>query len=311
MLEQSQNSAPQTPSIVSGLDLYGHSNQNERRFASASAQADALNQMAINKYNNDYNYWLWQQQTAYNSPVEQRRRLEEAGLNPNFNSIEGAGNASSPSPSQAKSGSNMLGAYQASISARAQRLNEVNAVVSGLNDLVKNIGEGFNIYKTYVTTPSFGGENGNPTYRDLLRTSLKWDTDIKGYNASIKRNESFINQLLASFDGDRSLFGENPEGNPLYLSAYGQLMGNSKRGDIAEQTLKNLKQDEQLKSITYSLKQFEKGHLQPLQEALLEAQISNYLSRTGFIDTQNSLYAELKYTGMLIPFALMLFKGLM
>lgn len=44
------------------------------------------------KYNNDYNYFLWQQQAMYNSPAEQVKRLKEAGLNPNYNAIEGAGN---------------------------------------------------------------------------------------------------------------------------------------------------------------------------------------------------------------------------
>lgn len=56
---------------------------------------DAYNQAAMAKYNNEYNYWLWKQQIEYNSPANQVARLKEAGLNPNFNSIDGTGNASS------------------------------------------------------------------------------------------------------------------------------------------------------------------------------------------------------------------------
>lgn len=56
---------------------------------------DAFNQAQMAKYNNDYNYWLWQQQAEYNSPSNQVQRLLDAGLNPNYNAIEGAGNLSS------------------------------------------------------------------------------------------------------------------------------------------------------------------------------------------------------------------------
>lgn len=56
---------------------------------------DAYNQVASSQYNNAYNYWLWQQQAEYNSPSNQVARLKAAGLNPNFNSIDGTGNLSS------------------------------------------------------------------------------------------------------------------------------------------------------------------------------------------------------------------------
>jgi hypothetical protein len=34
------------------------------------------------QYDNEYNYWMWQQQNAYNSPVNQVARYQEAGLSP-------------------------------------------------------------------------------------------------------------------------------------------------------------------------------------------------------------------------------------
>ena len=88
---------------------------------------DAYNQAQMAKYNNDYNYWLWQQQAEYNSPSNQVQRLKEAGLNPNYNSIEGAGNLSSiPSSSGSiapsigrnmnQRTSNMISAFNAMLS---------------------------------------------------------------------------------------------------------------------------------------------------------------------------------------------------
>lgn len=88
---------------------------------------DAYNQAQMAKYNNEYNYWLWQQQAEYNSPSNQVQRLLDAGLNPNYNSIEGAGNLSSiPSSSGSiapsigrnmnQRTSNMISAFNAMLS---------------------------------------------------------------------------------------------------------------------------------------------------------------------------------------------------
>lgn len=88
---------------------------------------DAYNQAQMAKYNNEYNYWLWRQQAEYNSPSNQVQRLLDAGLNPNYNSIEGAGNLSSiPSSSGSiapsigrnmnQRTSNMISAFNAMLS---------------------------------------------------------------------------------------------------------------------------------------------------------------------------------------------------
>ena len=39
-------------------------------------------QMELAKYQNEFNYKMWQQQNAYNSPAAQMARYQEAGLNP-------------------------------------------------------------------------------------------------------------------------------------------------------------------------------------------------------------------------------------
>lgn len=53
-------------------------------------------QMELAKYQNEYNYKMWQEQNAYNSPAAQMARYQEAGLNPMLIYGQGSpGNASS------------------------------------------------------------------------------------------------------------------------------------------------------------------------------------------------------------------------
>lgn len=84
-----QSGAPQMPQIFS-QEALNHAGVKTFGFGKDFSDNYINSQMA--KYNNDYNYWLWQQQALYNSPAEQVKRLKEAGLNPNYNAIEGAGN---------------------------------------------------------------------------------------------------------------------------------------------------------------------------------------------------------------------------
>lgn len=100
---------------------------------------DAFNQAQMAKYNNEYNYWLWQQQAEYNSPSNQVQRLLDAGLNPNYNSIEGAGNLSSiPSSSGSISpsiGRNMNQRTSNLISAFNAMLSSVSTGVDTMSKL--------------------------------------------------------------------------------------------------------------------------------------------------------------------------------
>lgn len=305
MLEQIQNSAPVAPQVVNSQSLDKSGKRiwkDEDLVSSYAASADAQNQLNMAKYNNDYNYWLWQQQTAYNSPEQQVARLKAAGLNPNFNSIEGAGNASSPAPSSGKLQTNFLGAYQASISARAQRLNEINSVVSAFNDLVKNVGQGFDIVRSYSQTPS-----SISSYRDGLRDLLLWNRNKAGHEASIKAVQDRIISLIAT--GDNSLYGDNPMENPLVKGHLGTLGAQGLAGQIAQQKLDNLVKDGALKDVITGLRKFERDELQPLEKQQLEESINNLMSRTQFIDTQNEFYSRIKVGGLLLPFAAMLLKN--
>lgn len=270
-------------------------NASDWKLSAASARADAVNQLNMAQYNNEYNAWLWRMQTEYNSPENQVARLKAAGLNPNFNSIEGAGNASSPSPSTGSLKSNFLGSYQASISARAQKLNEINSVVSAFNDLVKNIGQGLDMYKTYVNTPS-----GPSMYRSDLNTLLHNRAASSSFDATLK-------EVLTSI----AIGEERYSNSPLGLAYLGDFGARAWQSQIAQQKFDNLKADKDLKDITFKLKQYENNELQPKQARKLEEEIENLLSRTRFVDTQDAMYNRLKVGGMLLPFAMMLFKSLL
>lgn len=90
------------------------------------------------KYNNDYNYWLWQQQALYNSPAEQVKRLKEAGLNPNYNAIEGAGNLKDTPSSKADIHSSAGASGRENM---ALTLNYVNSILEAVKKGVETTSE--------------------------------------------------------------------------------------------------------------------------------------------------------------------------
>lgn len=152
-MESNLSSAPQLDIIQSKQD---------RRAAGIShfEYVDAANQARMAQYNNEYNYWLWLQQAKYNSPVEQRKRLEEAGLNPNFQSVE-SGNLSSI-PSSSGSITPSVGRNRAAMVA-----NDIQA----FNAVIKSIGEGIQNVSNIANIPS-----DIPVYRNLLRRFMEHKT---------------------------------------------------------------------------------------------------------------------------------------
>lgn len=81
----------------------------------------------------DYDYQKWQEQNAYNTPAEQRKRYEEAGINPNLVAQQlGSGN----SETQASAGT-------APQMVAAQMMNPSDEIASQANTL-NNIAGGFN-----------------------------------------------------------------------------------------------------------------------------------------------------------------------
>lgn len=121
---------PQLPNLRLGSGKFGP-------FEWSSASADAYNQLLMAEYNNKYNYWLWQQQAEYNSPSNQVKRLKEAGLNPNFNSIEGAGNLGSM-PTSSGSITPSIGRNRAAQVGNV--ISSVNALIGGVSEGIKSLG---------------------------------------------------------------------------------------------------------------------------------------------------------------------------
>lgn len=114
---------------------------------------DDYNNASMQMYNNAYNYWLWQEQMKYNSPAAQVQRLKEAGLNPNFNSIEGTGNAGSIPTAG--------GGYQSSYGQK--HLQAISTGVQVATGLATSVAKGVQALKTFATTPKAIG-----FYRGLL-----------------------------------------------------------------------------------------------------------------------------------------------
>lgn len=159
---------------------------------------DSYNQGEMVRYNNEYNYWLWQQQADYNSPAQQRARLEAAGLNPNYNSVDSGNLGSIPSSS---------GSITPSIG--KNRAIRQQMYVDSFNALVKSIGEGVSSVSKLSGIP-----NDVPAYRRML-------TEYMGNKLGSSQVEYMLKQIEAVFKSKTELgidlgwmFGSNqPDGS--------------------------------------------------------------------------------------------------
>lgn len=164
---------------------YMINNAQQRRQAGIGQDyVDNYNQVQLAQYNNDYNYWLWQQQMEYNSPSAQVARLKEAGLNPNFNSIDGTGNASSIPASSASLKSNISANKQA----------RVGNILSGVNTMIKMIAEGVG-----ATSDISGIPNDIGLYRDLITKGMQYNVS----SSEAKQIQAWVNAAYdAAAKGD-------------------------------------------------------------------------------------------------------------
>nr|QXN72806.1 MAG: DNA pilot protein [Microvirus sp.] len=117
--------------------------QERKQAGIGQAYVDQYNQAQMAKYNNEYNFWLWKQQQEYNSPKAQRARLEAAGLNPNFNSVDSGNVSSMPSSS---------GSVTPSIGANRQR-NFQNAI-NLANSLLGSVKQGVDTMSSLSGIPA-------------------------------------------------------------------------------------------------------------------------------------------------------------
>lgn len=157
---------------------------------------DQYNDAQLAKYNNEYNYWLWQQQAEYNSPANQVARAKEAGLNPNV--IAGnvsSGNLNSTPESRANFKSHIF----------ENKMQGVNVGLNAFNSVLDAI-------KTGVQSVS--GISGIPddisSYRKMINSTMSEGREKMAVNR--------ISQQLENIQKSYLLFGDY---SPKLMDALG------------------------------------------------------------------------------------------
>lgn len=106
-------------SLIGGL-FGGSGSKKAAKYQLQAARETNQTNYQIAQENNAFNEKMWDKQNAYNSAVEQRRRLEEAGLNPNLMMNGGSAGTAETAPTADTSGvqqvpdigSTIAGGYQ-------------------------------------------------------------------------------------------------------------------------------------------------------------------------------------------------------
>lgn len=159
--------------------------------------------MDVARYQNDWNLMMWKLNNKYNSPLEQIKRLKEAGLNPNlvYGSGNVGGNASS-TPPQAAGAS--IGAYtnfgDFGASAGVDTYMRMKLLESDLQS--KEVERGKMAAETGLLGARAAGEGLENSLRQLrlARTEQErefWSEDIK---ANLKLKLASIRQMTTGAD---------------------------------------------------------------------------------------------------------------
>lgn len=196
--------------------------------------ADEYNQAAYNAYNNAYNYWLWKQQQDYNSPKNQVARLKEAGLNPNFNSIDGTGNASSIPSSSASPRGNIA----------QNHLQAIGTAISMATGMAGMVSKGVSAMKTLAGTPKAIG-----AYRSFLSGIMGEKFENSRLDKWLKELELFKTSKLAGIDPQMYGFdfGKINEAAPFWVRANNEAALSTAK--VAYQDLQNKINDWRYKNI--------------------------------------------------------------
>lgn len=247
---------------------------------------DSYNQGEMVRYNNEYNYWLWQQQAAYNSPAQQRARLEAAGLNPNYNSVDSGNLGSIPSSS---------GSLTPSIG--KNRALRQQMYVDSFNALVKSIGEGVSSVSKISGIP-----DDIPTYRRLLNQYLGHNVQSAEYN-----------KILRSIEAVWKSKTELGIDVPLLIPGYGE------NGDIWMQyadwknspLFQNLGLKNEDLNWLVKLRQFDFNNTKPEELKVIQERARQIGASAGLTEKQSELFATMSATkigAMLGPLLLGVFK---
>ena len=229
------------------------------------AFVDAYNQAQMAKYNNEYNYWLWQQQAEYNSPSNQVQRLKDAGLNPNFNSIDGAGNLGSM-PSSSGSITPSVG----------RNINaSIGNVISSVNSLIQGVSQGVDTYKNLSDTPRLKDLSN---YRDLLYKTAR----SQMREADYRQFRQLIGSVIDTLAAGGSMPDEFELPSPFMVDSLhrdgtpaesGFISISPQRGASFERLFYqalNAKEDNFIKQLVRAAKSFTNENLLPKQLEVLE-----------------------------------------
>lgn len=249
----------------------------------AFGRADDFYDYQMAKYNNEYNYWLWQQQAEYNSPAQQMARARQAGLNPNAV----AGNVSSGNLGSIPSSNGKL-----SGNITANKLNLANLGINSFNSLLKAVGEGID-----ATSKISGIPHDVASYRRSLSDALSYSNEGKLVDNTLRSIEIAKNAHLAGVSSDRvgyigvpdwllQYVGKDKDGLHLYKIPESDLTkmwdSQAKEQSIAN-ALKNT-------AITKNLTDIE---LQEAQKLLTEA-------KTKLTNQQYDLFSTQVFMGLLL-----------
>lgn len=243
-----------------------------------SAYIDVANQAKMAQYNNEYNYWLWLQQAKYNSPEQQRARLEAAGLNPNFNSVDSGNLGAIPSSS---------GSVTPSVGKNSAAMMQNN--INTFNALVKSIGEGISDVSKISGIP-----DDISTYRKLLTQLMGHNVQSAEYGKILKAVDAVwrskselgvdIPLLIPGYgeNGDPWMHSANWKESPLY-----QALG-------LKNTNLSLSNDD-LRWLV-KLRQYDFENMKPQELKVLEARAKQIGASAGLTEAQNQLFAAMSAT---------------
>lgn len=148
---------------------------------------DVYNSAQMAKYNNEYALYLKQLEQEYNSPAAQVARLKEAGLNPNYNSIDGTGNVNYNPSSQS-----------VATNAAQNKQAQISNVLNGVNTLLKAAVDGANIVGQVSGIPSDIG-----SYRKVLNQIASAGLANKEADNALKEITTTLNQLKADNEAEK------------------------------------------------------------------------------------------------------------
>lgn len=245
---------------------------------------DDYNANLQNQYNNAYNYWLWQKQMEYNSPKAQVARLREAGLNPNFNSIEGTGNASSIPASQASLPGNI----------GKNRLNAISTGVSIATALATGISRGVGALKTIATTPL-----AIRNYRELLNQVLGQKFSGSLLDNDLKRMQVYTKSWLTGYNGGEQV-------TPFEDTIWGRSM--LAQTGLQEQNRLLVEKKVKYQDLLNDIKQWEKDHYNPQKLSNLKATWENISAGTTLRQINIDWYNAAQATAIVRALAPLILK---